>query len=104
MLENSALLSLVTPIASPGIPSAKGASCKITGHSAVGLYEVTLDFAVTASECVEQLTLRGSNPHLNGNIEHVSDTVKRVRVGIAGTPSDSVPWSLVIFRLPSGHP
>jgi hypothetical protein len=104
MFENIALLSVTAAAANPALPTARGSNCKVTAHGATGVYDVTLDFAVTQAECVEQLTLRGSNPHLNGNVEHVSDPVQRVRVGIAGTPSDAVPFSLVIFRLPSGHP
>lgn len=99
------MVSVITPnlVATPTVPAHRSAGCAITGHSAVGLYEVTLDQPLTAAECCETLTLRGGVADQDSHVEHVSDTVKRIRTNVAGAPSDAVAFCASFLRLPAGH-
>jgi hypothetical protein len=90
-------------VATPTVPAHRSAGCAITTHSGVGLYEVTLDQPLNVAECAETLTLRGGVADQDGHVEHVSDTVKRIRTDVAGAPSDAVAFACVFHRLPAGH-
>lgn len=96
--------SVVTMPASPAIPAHKAAGCLITGHSAVGLIEITLDGGgISQAECIETITVRGGVSDVDLHVEHVSDTVKRVRINVAGTPADGLGFCASFSRVPGGH-
>lgn len=104
LLESLSACVMVTPVASPGIPAFRSAGCALTGHSGVGLYEITLDGGgIAAAECVEIATVRGAVSDADAHVEHVSDTVKRIRTNVAGAPSDALGFSVSFARIPGGH-
>jgi hypothetical protein len=86
----------------PTLPTSRAYNCAITTHSGAGLYEVTLDEGIDATECV----VAGSCIGVDGSfaVVHVSDTVKRIVTYLAGVLDDTVEFSAVFYRLPAGHP
>ena len=92
----------VTPTftgASPGFnPTGAGAA-----HTATGVYDLVLDTPLAASSqaCIF-VTAESTSFDTNISIEHVSDTVKRVRTGISGAASDLVGFNICVMQRSGG--
>lgn len=89
---------------SPAVPADRSYNCKVSSHSAAGVYEVTLDDGIDELECITTLTVDDSDPTATANITHTSDTVKVVHTNRAGVASDTVAFTVAFTRLPAGHP
>lgn len=88
---------------SPIVPAARTSNCGVTSHSAAGVYEITLDQAIPVAECVETICVRGAAVDADYHVEHVSDTVKRIRTNVAGVASDTLGFTAKFERIPAGH-
>jgi len=105
MQQPSAQVVVSAAAATPTLPVSRGYNCAVTGHSAAGLYEVTLDEGIDATECVcsgQATSAVAGNATLE--VIHVSDTVKRIVTLEAGVLADTVEFSMTFYRLPAGHP
>lgn len=89
---------------SPAVPVDRTYNCKCTTHSGTGLYEITLDDGINSLECIAQVTAEGAVADCSVQLEHVSDTVKRVRTFAAGVLVDTFGFNAIFYRLPAGHP
>jgi len=92
----------VTPTftgSSPGFaPAGTGAA-----HTAAGVYDLVLDTPCNATNgCVITATAYSTSQDTNISVEEVSDTVKRVRTGIAGAASDLVGFAIRVEQRSGG--
>lgn len=84
---------------SPGFnPTGTGAA-----HTATGVYDCVLDTPSNATNgCICKATAYSTSFDTTISVEEVSDTVKRVRTGIAGAASDLVGFTLEVLTRPRG--
>jgi len=74
-----------------------------TGGGTPGIYTLTLDQAVDASECAILVSRRGAAAAADGTfgVAHTSDTVKTVTYTQAGVAAD-VDFDFCVLRAPQG--
>lgn len=84
--------------ATPGIANIANEGCTITAHAGAGVWAVTLDNPIDATECVCVAVARGAVPFVM-SVEQTSDTVKTVHAATGAGVATDVGWDLAIFRV-----
>jgi hypothetical protein len=83
--------------ATPSLVMTAQEGCAVTAHAGAGLYVITLDTPVDATESVIFVTPRGAVPHIV-SIEHTTDATKTINIATNAGVAADIAFDFAVFR------
>lgn len=84
--------------ATPSLVATVAEGCAVTAHAGAGVYAVTLEQPIDATESFAIATARDATPHICSYV-HTSDTVKTVYVVTNAGVAADIAFDFVVFRI-----